>query len=332
VRRLVKRLRRWLRHRDGPAILMYHRIAAPDLDPWGLSVSPERFAEQIQTLRARRTMLSMDAFVARLQSGDLPNDAVAFTFDDGYLDNLRRAKPILEAANIPATVFLTTGSIGTGKEFWWDELARMILSRAEPISTSVMVDEANELQIDLPPIDPETEPRATWRAWERPATAREATYQTLWQALQGCGAECREEAMAELRRLFGSTRPNPEDLPMSAADVRRLVSGRISVGAHGCTHQLLTRLPVAARFEEIQRSRAEAEALSALPVLGFAYPHGDRDAETIDMVRRAGYGWACSTCEATIDSLCTDPHDLPRIAVGDWPANTLLVKLNADSA
>jgi peptidoglycan/xylan/chitin deacetylase (PgdA/CDA1 family) len=331
VRRLVKRLHRWLRHRDSPAILMYHRIATPDVDPWGLSVSPQRFAEQVQALRARRTILSMDAFVARLRSGDLPHDAVALTFDDGYLDNLRRAKPILEAAEIPATVFLTTGRIGTGKEFWWDELARMVLSCAGPLSASVRVD-ANGLQIDLPPVDREMEPRVTWRAWDRPVTAREATYQTLWQALQGCTPERREEAMAELRRLFGSTRPNPEDLPMSAADARRLVSRCISVGAHGCTHQLLTSLPAAARVEEIQRSRAEAEALSALPVTGFAYPHGDRDAETIDMVRRAGYGWACSTCEATIDPLCTDPHDLPRVAVGDWPANTLLVKLGAASA
>jgi len=329
--RLVKRLHRWLRHRDSPAILMYHRIATPEVDPWGLSVSPERFAEQVQVLRARRTILSMDAFVARLQSGDLPPDAVALTFDDGYLDNLRRAKPILEAADIPATVFLTTGRIGTGKEFWWDELARLILSRTEALSAIVMVD-ANGLQIDLPPIDREHEPRVTWRAWDRPMTAREATYQTLWQALQSCAPERREEAMEELRRLLGSTRPNPEDLPMSAADVRRLVSERISVGAHGCTHQLLTSLPVASRVEEIQRSRAEAEALSALPVTGFTYPHGDRDAETIDMVRRAGYGWACSTCEATIDPLSADLHDLPRLTVGDWPAKTLLVKLGAASA
>ena len=328
MRQLVKRLRRWLRRRDGPAILMYHRIATPEVDPWGLSVSPKRFAEQVQALRARRTILSMDAFVARLRSGDLPHDAVALTFDDGYLDNLRRAKPILEAAGIPATVFLTTGRIGTDKEFWWDELARMVLPRAEPLSAGVTV-ETGGLQIDLPPIDLDMEPRVTWRAWGRPVTAREATYQTLWQALQGCAPERREEAMAELRRLFGSTRPNPEDLPMSAADARRLVSRCISVGAHGCTHQLLTSLPAAARVEEIQRSRTEAEALSALPVTGFAYPHGDRDAETIEMVRRAGYGWACSTREAAVDPRCVDLYDLPRLAVGDWPADKLLVKLGS---
>ena len=327
LRRLHQRLRRW----GGPAILMYHRIATPDVDPWGLSISPERFAEQVQALRARRTVLSMDAFVARLSSRNLPHDAIALTFDDGYSDNLRQAKPILEAAGVPATVFLTTGRIGASEEFWWDELARMVLVRAEPISGNVMVD-ANDLQIKLPPIDLAMEPRVNWRAWDRPVTAREATYQRLWQTLQSCTPDGRETAMAQLRRLFGTTHSNPEDLPMCAADIRALVSNRISVGAHGCTHQPLTSLAPAARIEEIQRSRVETEALSGLPVTGFTYPYGDRNAETIDMVRRAGYRWACSTREAIIDPLCVNLHDMPRIAAGDWHANTLLVRLGAVSA
>jgi peptidoglycan/xylan/chitin deacetylase (PgdA/CDA1 family) len=327
----MRRLYRWFGRKGGPAILMYHRIATPDVDPWGLSVSPEMFAEQVQALRLRRTMLSMDAFVARLRSRDLPHDAVALTFDDGYSDNLRQAKPILQAAGVPATVFLTTGRIGASEAFWWDELARMVLTRAEPLSGNVMVD-SDDLQIDLPLIDRAIEPRAGWRAWDRPVTTREATYKTLWQALQNCTPNRREAAMAQLRRLFGATHPNPDDLPLCAAEVRRLVSDRISVGAHGCTHQRLTSLPPAARIEEIQKSRVETEALSASPVTGFTYPHGDRDAETIDMVRRAGYRWACSTCEAIIDPLRVNLHDMSRIAVGDWRANTLLFRLGAVSA
>jgi peptidoglycan/xylan/chitin deacetylase (PgdA/CDA1 family) len=328
VGRLIRHLYRRFHRGGGPAILMYHRIATPNIDPWGLSVSPERFAEQVQALRARRTTLSMDAFVDRLEIGDLPHNAVALTFDDGYRDNLCQAKPILEAAGVPATVFLTTGRIGKSEEFWWDELARTILARTEPLFASVTV-ESNSLQIDLPPIDPKIEPRVTWRTWHRPGTAREVTYQTLWQALQKCLPEHRKDAMRQLRLICGASHPNPEDLPMSAADVRMLVSELFSVGAHGCSHQPLTSMTASARVEEIQRSRAEAEALSALPVTGFAYPHGDRDAETIDMVRRMGYRWACSTREATIDPLRVNRYDLPRIAVRDWRAKTLLVNLSA---
>ena len=54
MRRPVRRPHSLLRRRGGPAILMYHRIAKPDVDPWGLAVSPERFAEQVQALRTDR--------------------------------------------------------------------------------------------------------------------------------------------------------------------------------------------------------------------------------------------------------------------------------------
>jgi peptidoglycan/xylan/chitin deacetylase (PgdA/CDA1 family) len=328
MRRLMRQLYHWIRPSRGPAILMYHRIATPEVDPWGLSVSPERFVEQIQVLSAHRTPLSMDAFVQRLLLRRLPGDAVALTFDDGYLDNLRKAKPILESFGVPATVFLTTGRIGTNEEFWWDELARMILSRVAPISASVTVEDA-DLEIILPPIDRGMESRVDWRAWHQPVTAREKSYLTLWLALQKCTPEDRERVIVQLRRVLGATHPNPEDLPMCAADVRKLVSDRVSVGAHGCTHQQLTDLPKSLGLEEIQRSRVEAEVLSALPVTGFTYPYGDRNPETIAMVRSAGYHWACSTREATVDPLDADVHDLPRIAIGNWTADQLLAKMSA---
>jgi peptidoglycan/xylan/chitin deacetylase (PgdA/CDA1 family) len=328
MRRLVRRLRRLVRPRGGPAILMYHRIATPAVDPWGLSVSPERFAEQVHAFRQRRTILSMDTFVMRLRSASLPRNAMALTFDDGYMDNFQLAKPILEKAGVPATIFLTTARIGTTEQFWWDELAHMVLLSTESVRTKVTM-ETERLPIDLPPGDPLVEPRAAWRAWDEPVTARETMYLTLWRALRHCGLESRATAMAELRASFGTARPSPDSLPMRAEDVGGLASNMISVGAHGQTHQPLTSLPPSARLDEIQRSRSEAEELSRQPVTGFAYPHGDRDAATIDMVKRAGFDWACSTHEAPIDTANADRYDLPRIAVHDWPAGTLLSKLGA---
>jgi peptidoglycan/xylan/chitin deacetylase (PgdA/CDA1 family) len=327
MRRLARRIRRWFRPRGGPAILMYHRIATPEVDPWGLAVSPERFAEQVEALHTYRTTLSMDSFVARLQSGDLPHDAVALTFDDGYSDNLLCAKPILEAAGVPATVFLATGLIGSGEGFWWDELARMVLLRVEPLATTLTV-ETDCLQIELPPIDHQ-KPRVAWRAWERPATAREQAYQAIWQALWLRAPGIRKAAIEQLRRICGPARSNPQDLPMAVEDVRKLVSDWVSIGAHGRFHQPLISLPVAARLEDMEKSREEAEALSGLPVTGFAYPHGACNPETVDMAGRAGYRWACAANENAIDHKRFSLHSLPRIAVGNWSGLTLLANLRA---
>ena len=47
---------------------------------------------------------------------------MVITFDDGYRDNLLVAKPLLEQHGLPATVFVTTGYVGPGRDFWWDEL------------------------------------------------------------------------------------------------------------------------------------------------------------------------------------------------------------------
>lgn len=81
-------------------------------------MTPERFADQLKVLKSFRRPLSMDVLVDDLEKGCLDRRAVALTFDDGYIDNLTSAKPLLEAARVPATVFLTTGRLGATEPFW----------------------------------------------------------------------------------------------------------------------------------------------------------------------------------------------------------------------
>ena len=122
-----------------PLILMYHRVADDPIDHWGLAVSPCRFEEHLQVLRATRHSLPLTEFVRALVAGTLPPDAVALTFDDGYVDNLVAAKPRLAAADVPATVFVTTGYVDRSEAFWWDELARLILPEGGPQSFELVI-------------------------------------------------------------------------------------------------------------------------------------------------------------------------------------------------
>ena len=57
-------------------------------------------------------------------AAELPRNALAITFDDGYRDNLTHAAPILARHGLPATIFLATGFIGTAEVPWFDRLAQ----------------------------------------------------------------------------------------------------------------------------------------------------------------------------------------------------------------
>jgi hypothetical protein len=116
LRALRTRIRH-LRDRRRPIVLMYHRVADIVVDPWNLAVGPERFAEQIAVLARRREIVPLERIGERPAGKPL----AAITFDDGYVDVLTHALPVLESHGAPATVFVTTGQMGSPREFWWDE-------------------------------------------------------------------------------------------------------------------------------------------------------------------------------------------------------------------
>jgi peptidoglycan/xylan/chitin deacetylase (PgdA/CDA1 family) len=317
---------RSLRRQPGPVILMYHRVASPSTDPWGLAVSPDRFRDQLRLLARRRTILAMDELGAALGAGSLPPRAVALTFDDGYRDNLTNAAPLLEEVGAPATVFLTASAIGGRAPFWWDELAGMILLQPGRIQYELAVGTAR-VAANIAAMASGEAPDRNWRAWDEPRTEREAAYQDLWRILQRSQPAARAAAMDDLRRAVPAAMTDPEGLPMSVDEVAQLGSFDVSIGSHAMSHQPLTSLSGIERRAEIEEGRALCTVLADQPVNGFAYPHGDRDADTIAMVREAGFAWACSTRAASIDPKNYDRFDLPRIVAPDASGRALLDRI-----
>jgi peptidoglycan/xylan/chitin deacetylase (PgdA/CDA1 family) len=105
----------WLRPpAKGLRVLMYHAIGTPALgDTLGLFSLPTEHFRQHMALLAKWTQ----GWVVDFNSNAL-NDVgcrVAITFDDGYLDNLEKAAPILCGLSLPFTVFVTSEFIRSGK-------------------------------------------------------------------------------------------------------------------------------------------------------------------------------------------------------------------------
>ena len=106
------------------AVLLFHRVADVRNDLHGLAVSPATFRSQLEHLLAEGWRVVPLRTIAEAAANGDPGDRVlALTFDDGYLDNLEAAAPILRGLGLPATFFLTTEPRACRTRFWWDVLA-----------------------------------------------------------------------------------------------------------------------------------------------------------------------------------------------------------------
>lgn len=310
VRRLKRVVRRWLQTtgvKMYPVVLMYHRVAAPAADPWGLSVAPDHFAEQIEALTRTYQVVSLeDLFASKASRTRRPLAVV--TFDDGYVDNLTRALPVLEKHDCPATVFVATGMIGSAEPFWWDSVATLILESPSLPSAVTVPGPNGTFQVD--------------------STDRKQLHETVWSTFRLAPAEDRPGLIANLRdQIEAPATCAPDDRAMTASELRRLSSSRlVSIGAHTVTHPSLTSLPAAAQRAEISTSRETLEALLERPVHSFSYPFGDHDPVTIEAAGQAGIRHAV-TVEGRPVTSSSEALAIPRINIGDWSGETLLRKL-----
>ena len=108
--------RRARRVRRGVPVLMYHLVSDEPV-PASFSrwrVTPADFRRQVETLRRLRfsTVTSSDLDLALRGERPLPPRPVHITFDDGYVDCLRHAAPILEGAGMTATMYVVAGLVG----------------------------------------------------------------------------------------------------------------------------------------------------------------------------------------------------------------------------
>ncbi len=307
--------RRWRsRFLSGGVILLYHRVAEPAHDPFALAVTPADFAAQMALLRRWTRPLPLADVVARAAAGDLPPRAVAVTFDDGYVDLLTRALPILEKYEIPATLFITTGN--PGEPFWWDRLIQVLY---QPVT--------------LPPrlaLTLNGEARS-WSAGDGGAAARRGLLLDLHGSLKPLPAAAQAAALARLQSQTGSPPPGPTERALTMEELRRLAgSPLVTIGAHTVTHPQLAVQSPDFQAQELRASREALMALWGRPVTQFSYPFGARDdfnRQTRQLVRAAGYSLACTAGEDVVWRR-SDRWRLPRLNVADGSAAALERRLS----
>ncbi|MEQ1908669.1 MAG: polysaccharide deacetylase family protein [Vicinamibacterales bacterium] len=306
---------------QGGLILMYHRIAPIDSDPWMLAVTPEHFAAHLEVLRRTTSPVPLRRFVADHLEGAVGARTVAVTFDDGYADNLHAASPLLVKHDIPATVYVATGFTGTTCEFWWDCLERAILPPRQLPSTLTLTLGGQERRWRLSAVN------ALSRIGIRRSRIR-FLFNVREHLLPLSNAD-RDEAVRYLLDWSGSTVPPRANRRVMTADELRQMDagGLMELGAHTVSHPQLPSLPADAQLEEMARSRADLEGILGHPVWSFSYPYGAADETTIALARSLGFESATAVHEETVWRE-SDVFRLPRFAVRDWDGAEFERRLN----
>lgn len=312
-------LRRF-RKRGAPTglVLMYHRILPPGIDTWRLNVTPEHFAEHLQVLRSTMRPSSLRVLAAGIRSGSVDDRSVVITFDDGYVNNLERGLPVLEAFDVPATVFVATGYTGSRREFWWDELEQLLVhEKALPPRLTLQT--------------------SSWhREWEtgtgaasgqdlsdradkaRPGS-RVALFHDIWSALRALEENERQDALAQIVRWCGvpsSLRPSYR--AMTADEVAAMAAHPLmEIGAHTVTHPYLPQLSPADQHTELVESRTALSQIVDSPVTSFSYPFGGWLPAIRPLVEDAGFTCATTGVERTAWR-GDHPLSVPRFMVEDW--------------
>jgi peptidoglycan/xylan/chitin deacetylase (PgdA/CDA1 family) len=293
--------------RAGTLVLLYHRVAQLEHDPYGFAVRPDRFAEQCEILRQHYD-------VVPLCDADATRREVAVTFDDGYADN-RTAATILAAVGLPATFFITVGRIGERREVWWDRLEQLVM-RCAPAGGYLDLEVAGKrfwADVRSPRARTRAHMALYWRVRRMRPAAIESVLDGLEEQLRIRTVERdthRWMTKEELREVAGTT--------------------GVDVGAHTLTHPVLTAVSASEQWEEINGGRQQLEHVVGKPIRLFSYPYGGHDAfdeATHQLVRNAGYTLACTTTGG-VASVDDYPLQIPRNVVGDWDAPTFERWLN----
>lgn len=286
----AKALSRQLRARflGGALILGYHRIALSpaEADVYEVCVSPENFAEHLSVLRKYTYPLSLSELIQQLKNGSLRSKSIAVTFDDGYADNLYSAKPLLEKYEIPATVFICSGTLG--REFWWDELNRLVVSSSADLRALHLQMSDNHLEWIPPPFRNDD-------AIDGHVSMRRQFRHALYHSLLLLDVADRERVMQIIRDWSGVSLEGAADLrTMDSAElVQMAAGGLVELGSHTRNHPMLPWLPLERQKEEIIWGKRDLETLLGRPVDGFAYPNGRATEDARQIVREAGFSYAC---------------------------------------
>ncbi|MBL9053404.1 MAG: polysaccharide deacetylase family protein [Tabrizicola sp.] len=256
------------------------------------------FRAHVAYLRTVYDIVSMDQAEAegpaRKRAGQ---PRAVLTFDDGEAGLFRHLLPIVEAIELPVTVYVATGQIESGRAYWFDRVMAALGTGAREV---------------------ELEGLGQWRIPDQPGPDRWTALGDLLEALKRAAPDHRER----LTDVILAKHPLPEGRPpLAPLTMDELVtlaaSPWITIGAHSHCHSLLDQISLSEATESIARSRRLLQDWTGQEVAHFAWPNGNRNAALGQAASDCGFRTA-TALGGWLWHPGADPYAIPRVPVGRY--------------
>ncbi|MBI4566715.1 MAG: polysaccharide deacetylase family protein [Planctomycetes bacterium] len=286
------------RNVTGTTILTYHSVADRERGRWidpRNQMEPEPFEQQMRFLSIRRTPVSLSHLVRSLEQGrDLPPRTVVVTFDDGYLDQLTIAGPILKKYEIPATFFVSTGYVTRVQNPWVDQLYHAFRHRTRNV---LFLDghKPQTFNLAVPQEELEAFRRLEMRLLDGSPRDREAGLRIVEEQLVPAGSSPR--------------------LVMDWNDLRNLLSlsPGFEIGGHSRDHIDLSAHARETAARDISSCAEDLRRELGHDPRHFSYPYDRWTPQAQEEVRRCGFHSALGSGSDYLVTIRSDRFALPRI-------------------
>jgi peptidoglycan/xylan/chitin deacetylase (PgdA/CDA1 family) len=304
-------------------ILMYHQVTKRSSDPWSLAVSPEYFDQQMLYLKKNYDVLPLRELAETIRKKKIKKPVVAITFDDGFEDNFTTALPILEQYNLPATFFVSTDLVGGDRGYWWDELEELVFHTNE--LPEILAIKVRDLDFQFRFLKDRKVNAALeqqikgWNCEAQPVNERIEVFIRLWRLMQPLSSVEQQSILRKIRAQIGSLKSNHHQFRVMSVEQLRQLSKKTmyEIGAHTVSHPMLSQHHASFQRSEINESKRIIGQWTGRSTESFAYPYGNFDQHTKEIVRESGFSLAVSTAESGVET-AADLFSLPRVQVKNW--------------
>lgn len=218
-----------------------------------LKVSPQFLEKTIIKYKKQGfSFVSLDELSEIIASEKTPEHPfIAFTIDDGYLDNYTEALPVFERQQVPFTIFVATDFIDQKAILWWDILEDLILK-----NDSIHIG-GKEFRC-----------RTFQEKWD--------VFRILRKIILCFDPMKLKEALVELFSYYNIDWYEPiKRQAMTWEQVKAISQHPLcTIGGHTVSHTVLNQLNEKEFHQEVSLGIEKLQAVIGKPIHHFAYPYG----------------------------------------------------------